>query len=98
MRLLPRAWRDAGNLSDWKLRLTPARAKALVEALHAWSRTWPEDADDAEDAAPFMVNVNAFLRPGTVVPEDRVVTSTRTHPAGATWPRWRSRSAAPGCR
>jgi predicted ArsR family transcriptional regulator len=69
MRLLPRPWLDAGNLSDWTLRLTPARAKDLVEALHDLVETWPEDDDD-EDAAPFKINVNAFLRPGSVAPPD----------------------------
>ncbi len=69
MRLLPRPWLDAGNLSDWTLQLTPARAKALVEALHEVVETWPEDEDDPE-AAPFKVNVNAFLRPGSVAPPE----------------------------
>ena len=69
MRLLPRPWLDAGNLSDWTLQLTAARAKALVEALHDVVEAWPEDDGDPE-AAPFKVNVNAFLRPGTVVPPE----------------------------
>ncbi len=67
MRLLPRPWLDAGDLSNWELRLAPARAKALVEALHEVVETWPEDEGDPE-AAPFRVNVNAFLRPGYVEP------------------------------
>ena len=67
MRLIPRPWLDAGNLSDWSLRLTPSRAKALVEALHDLVESWPED-EDAEDAATFKVNVNAFLRPGSLAP------------------------------
>ena len=62
-RTLPHAWQDAGNLSDWSLRLNPARAKALVEALHEVVEGWPEDVDDPE-AAEFRVNINAFVRPG----------------------------------
>ena len=69
MRLLPRPWLDAGNLSDWTLQLTPGRANALVEALHEVVETWPEDEDDPQ-AAPFKVNVNAFLRPGSVAPPE----------------------------
>ena len=69
MRLIPPAWLDAGNLSDWTLQLTPARAKDLVEALHDVVETWPEDEDEP-DAAPFKINVNAFLRPGSVGPDD----------------------------
>ena len=56
-------------LRDWTLHLTASRAKALVEALHEVVESWPEDDDDP-DAAPFKVNVNAFLRPGTVVPPE----------------------------
>ena len=67
MRLLPRPWLDAGDLSNWELQLTPARAKALVEALHEVVETWPEDDGDPE-AAPFRVNLNAYLRPGSVEP------------------------------
>ena len=67
LQLIPPAWQDAGNLSDWTVQLTPARAKALVEALHDLVETWPEDDGDP-DAAPFKVNVNAFLRPGSVEP------------------------------
>ena len=69
LRLIPQAWQDAGNLSDWTLRLTPARARALVEALHEVIETWPED--DGPEAAPFKVNVNAFLRPGSVGLDER---------------------------
>ena len=69
MRLIPPAWLDAGNLSDWTLQLTPARAKDLVEALHDVVETWPEDEDEP-DAAPFKINVNAFLRPGSMGPDD----------------------------
>ena len=69
-RNLPPAWHDAWDISDWHLRLTAARAKALVEAVHALIEEYGEDAEDDEDAETFRINVNAFLRPGTVVAED----------------------------
>ena len=68
-RLLPREWDDAGDLSDWSLRLTPARARALVEALHAVVEGWEEDPEEAEDAAPFRLQLTAYVRPGTVARE-----------------------------
>ncbi|MGH3412656.1 MAG: ArsR/SmtB family transcription factor [Marmoricola sp.] len=64
LRLLPQPWQDAGDLSDWNPRLTPDRAKALVEALHGLIEDWDEDSDDP-DAMPFTVNLNAYLRPGS---------------------------------
>jgi DNA-binding transcriptional ArsR family regulator len=71
-RLLPRAWQDAGNISDWSLHLTPERAGELVDALHAIVEGWEEDEPGTEGAAPFRVNINAFVRPGLVArdPED----------------------------
>lgn len=64
-RTLPREWQEPMDLSDWNPRLTPARAKALVEALHALIEEWDDDADDPE-ALPFTVNLNAYLRPGSL--------------------------------
>ncbi len=64
-RSLPQAWQDSGDLSDWAPHLTPARAQALVEALHAVVEGWEEDDDDP-DALPFTVNINAFLTPGAM--------------------------------
>ncbi len=62
MPFLPEEWRTVGTLSDWELSLTPAQAEALVRAL---AQTL-EEAEDSEDdgAAPFVVNLNAFPRPG----------------------------------
>ena len=57
-------------MSDWNIRLTAERAKALVEGVHALIEGYGEDAEDDEDAATFRINVNAFVRPGTVVSED----------------------------
>jgi DNA-binding transcriptional ArsR family regulator len=62
MAFLPEEWRTVGTLSDWEVRLTPARAEALVEALV--SAIEETDDSDADDAAPFVVNLNAYVRPG----------------------------------
>ena len=69
-RVLPPAWHDAWDMSDWNIRLTAARAKALLEAVHALIEEYGEDAEDDDDAETFRINVNAFVRPGTVVAED----------------------------
>ena len=69
-RLLPAAWQDAGNISDWSLHLTAAGAKELVEAIHAVVEGWEEAPEDDPDAAPFRVNVNAFVRPGLLVADE----------------------------
>ena len=69
-RVLPPAWHDAWDMSDWNIRLTAARAKALLEAVHALIEDYGEDAEDDDDAETFRINVNAFVRPGTVVAED----------------------------
>jgi DNA-binding transcriptional ArsR family regulator len=75
-RHLPQPWKDASTTSDWNLRLTPARARALVDALVEVIETWAEDgpADpdhpaDPDGAGTFTVNLNAFPMPGTVVRE-----------------------------
>ncbi len=62
MQFLPEAWRSPGTLSDWEVRVTPAQADALLKTLVAAI----EDVEDSDapDAAPFVVNVNAFVRPG----------------------------------
>ena len=62
MAFLPEQWRTVGTLSDWEIVMTPARAEALVQAL-ARTIEETEDSDDVE-AAPFVVNLNAFPRPG----------------------------------
>lgn len=66
--LLPRAWRDAGTFSDWGIRLTPASAQRLLERLDALLEE-VEDEDDPE-ALSYVVNLNAFVRPGQVGGDD----------------------------
>ncbi len=71
-RYLPGPWQQASTTSDWHLRLSPKRAEQLVEGLVHLIEEWRED-EDGEDAAgtsDFVVNLNAFPRPGTVVLED----------------------------
>jgi DNA-binding transcriptional ArsR family regulator len=58
-------WRSASTLSDWTLRLTPARARELTAALAAVVEGWAEaDREDRGDVADFLVQVHAFPRPG----------------------------------
>jgi predicted ArsR family transcriptional regulator len=68
-RYLPLKWQEASTTSDWHLRLTPQRAEQLTDALAALIDAWSEqeDAEGTEGAADFVVNLNAFPRPGTVV-------------------------------
>jgi hypothetical protein len=70
-RYLPDPWRRASTTSDWNLRLTPERARQLVDELAAVIERWSaaEDPDDAPGVGSFVVNLNAFPRPGTVVLE-----------------------------
>jgi predicted ArsR family transcriptional regulator len=60
--LLPEPWREASTFSDWQHRITPRRARELVETLDRMLSD-VEDEDD-EEAATFTFNLNAFPRPG----------------------------------
>ncbi|MBC2931886.1 helix-turn-helix transcriptional regulator [Nocardioides sp. zg-1228] len=62
MAALPPQWRHVGTLSDWELSLTPAQAQRLVQSLT--SLIEETDESDGDDAAAFVVNLNAFPRPG----------------------------------
>jgi predicted ArsR family transcriptional regulator len=68
-RFLPRPWQEASTTSDWHIRLTPTRAEELLDAIEGViSRFWDtEEPAGTEGAADFVVNLNAFPRPGTVV-------------------------------
>jgi predicted ArsR family transcriptional regulator len=63
--LVPHEWGEASTFSDWVVKLTPRRAKALVEAL---STTLSEvDADEDEATAQdFVIQLSAFPYPGRV--------------------------------
>ena len=73
-RYLPAPWREASTTSDWHLRLTPERATQLTEALYRLVEQWSEDEDPegTPDSGDFVINLNAFPRPGTVVLEGSV--------------------------
>jgi DNA-binding transcriptional ArsR family regulator len=70
-RYLPVTWQRASTTSDWHLRLRPDRAEQLVDTLMRLIEDWreDEDGDDVPDAGDFVINLNAFPRPGTVVLE-----------------------------
>lgn len=70
-RHLPLAWQRASTTSDWHLFLTPERAEELVDRLDAVIQGFwdSEEPPGTEGAGYFVVNLNAFPRPGTVVSE-----------------------------
>ena len=68
-RFLPEPWQRASTTSHWHLRLTAARAEQLVDRLADLIDAWDEEDDGTEGAGDFVVNLNAFPRPGTVVTE-----------------------------
>lgn len=63
--LLTPEWSDATTYSDWVIRLTPQRARALVERLAEILHEEPE-MDDDEDAVQYVVQLNGFPYPGRV--------------------------------
>src|SRR4051812_49218073 len=65
MPLVPREWDEASTFSDWVVKLTPGRAKALVEAL-ATMLSETEGEEDAEGAEEFVVQLSTFPYPGRV--------------------------------
>ena len=67
LRFLPEVWQRVGTLSDWEISLTPARAEALVQALAKIIEETPDTDEDG--AAQFVVNLNAFPRPGALRPD-----------------------------
>jgi DNA-binding transcriptional ArsR family regulator len=68
MAFLPEHWRSVGTLSDWEVRLTPERAEELVRSLVATIEAAQDES--ADEAAPFVVNLNAFVRPGLPWPDE----------------------------
>jgi predicted ArsR family transcriptional regulator len=63
--LLPAEWGDATTYSDWVTRLSPARAKALLEKIADVLNSEPEEEDN-EDAVQYVVQLNGFPYPGRV--------------------------------
>jgi predicted ArsR family transcriptional regulator len=63
--LVPPEWAEASTFSDWVVKLTPRRAKALVEALSQMMLDTGPDEDD-ESAEDFVLQLSAFPYPGRV--------------------------------
>ncbi len=70
-RYLPAPWQTASTTSDWHLRLTPKRAEQLVDSAGEADRRLDRTRTARSVPAPvrFVINLNAFPRPGTVVLE-----------------------------
>lgn len=69
--LVPEPWAEASTFSDWVIRLSPARAKALVEALAGEIGRAEDEADVADESAEqFVIQLSAFPLPGHVTGGD----------------------------
>ena len=64
--VLPEEWRDTTTYSDWVVRLTPARARRLVD--HLMAEMQSVDEEDEAGAAPYVIQMSAFPYPGKVPP------------------------------
>ncbi len=63
--LMPREWDEASTFSDWVVKLTPGRAKVLLETL-IQTMTDFEAEEDEEEAVDFVVQLSTFPYPGRV--------------------------------
>jgi DNA-binding transcriptional ArsR family regulator len=61
--VLPDEWRRASTFSDWVIKLSPARARALIDSMGADLEAFEEDAEDPS-AADFVIQVHGFPLPG----------------------------------
>ena len=62
--LLPPEWAEATTYSDWVVRLTPQRARALVERVMELIQAEPEE--EGEESAQYVIQLNGFPFPGKV--------------------------------
>ena len=60
--LLPEAWRNASEFSDYVLRLTPAKARGLRDAIHEAILATEEDPV-SEESEQFVVQLSAYPCP-----------------------------------
>ena len=63
--VLPDEWRRASTFSDWVIKLTPARARALIDSMGADLENLEEDTEDLS-AADFVIQVHGFPLPGRI--------------------------------
>ena len=63
--VLPDEWRRASTFSDWVVKLTPARARALIDAIGADLEGVEEDTEDPS-AEDFVIQVHGFPLPGRI--------------------------------
>lgn len=65
----PRAWQESSTFSDWVIRLTPANARALIDAIATLVEETEED--DGDESASYVVQLGGYLLPGqTALVED----------------------------
>jgi DNA-binding transcriptional ArsR family regulator len=65
--LMPAEWTDATTFSDWVVKLTPRRAKALMESLITTLSEFDPDEDAGEEGGEdFMIQLSTFPFPGRV--------------------------------
>ncbi|MBO9578470.1 MAG: hypothetical protein J7480_06845, partial [Microbacteriaceae bacterium] len=64
--MLPEAWQQASTLSDWRIRLTPRCARALLETIEAVIEDIEEDPAEAPGAEFYRVVLHAFPQPGII--------------------------------
>jgi DNA-binding transcriptional ArsR family regulator len=77
---MPRPWRDALDLSDWSLRLTPAEATALAEELRSVVARYRQDTPQAAADAPAGAERVSLIT--HVLPEPAVPPPGQMAPAG----------------
>jgi hypothetical protein len=65
---LPDEWRRVSSISDWVVRLTPARAQALLDALVETIEAERDEAEDAAGSAHYVVQISTYPVPGELLP------------------------------
>jgi DNA-binding transcriptional ArsR family regulator len=61
---LPLAWRQASEFSDWVVKLTPSKARAVLDVLEQDIHALEDQEDPA--AEDFVIQLHAFPLPGRV--------------------------------
>ena len=63
--MLSQEWRQASEIGDWVIELTPQRARAVVDALIADIQDIEEEEGE-QDAEAFVIQLHAFPLPGRI--------------------------------